>query len=132
MHEYVGIPAAQAAAGMKGLLTVAVKASATTTTATGTTPTSTGTTSTGGTTLTGDPNAGAAVFMSAGCGGCHTLAAAGATGTIGPDLDTSPLTSQQIVLQVTNGGSPMPGFGNSLSPQQIANVAAYIIKSQGH
>jgi mono/diheme cytochrome c family protein len=28
------------------------------------------------------------VFTSAGCSSCHTLAAAGATGTIGPDLDT--------------------------------------------
>ena len=27
------------------------------------------------------------VFNSAGCGGCHTLAAVGATGTVGPDLD---------------------------------------------
>ena len=33
--------------------------------------------------------AGKAVFTgSAGCSGCHTLAAAGATGTVGPDLDT--------------------------------------------
>ena len=28
------------------------------------------------------------VFTTAGCGGCHTLAAAEATGTIGPNLDT--------------------------------------------
>lgn len=28
-----------------------------------------------------------AVFTSAGCSGCHTLAAAAATGTVGPDLD---------------------------------------------
>lgn len=33
------------------------------------------------------PAAGKAVFTSAGCSGCHTLAAAGATGTIGPNLD---------------------------------------------
>jgi cytochrome c oxidase subunit 2 len=31
--------------------------------------------------------AGKAVFTSAGCSACHTLAAAGATGTIGPNLD---------------------------------------------
>src|SRR5262249_46636034 len=32
--------------------------------------------------------AGKAVFTGdAGCGGCHTLAAAGTTGTVGPDLD---------------------------------------------
>lgn len=31
---------------------------------------------------------GKSVFTSAGCSSCHTLAAAGATGTVGPDLDT--------------------------------------------
>ncbi|HYB28125.1 MAG TPA: cytochrome c oxidase subunit II [Solirubrobacteraceae bacterium] len=34
------------------------------------------------------PAAAAALFTSAGCSGCHTLAAASATGTVGPDLDT--------------------------------------------
>jgi cytochrome c oxidase subunit II len=34
-------------------------------------------------------SAGKAVFTgAAGCGGCHTLAAAGSTGTVGPNLDT--------------------------------------------
>jgi cytochrome c oxidase subunit II len=34
------------------------------------------------------PDAGKAIFTgSAGCSGCHTLAAAGATGTVGPNLD---------------------------------------------
>ena len=40
----------------------------------------------GGTTGSAAPN-GKAVFASAGCGGCHTLKAAGATGTVGPNLD---------------------------------------------
>src|SRR5581483_8462900 len=35
----------------------------------------------------GNPQAGKAVFESAGCKGCHTLKAAGATGTVGPNLD---------------------------------------------
>ena len=35
----------------------------------------------------GDPAAGKEVFMSAGCVGCHTLADAGATGNVGPNLD---------------------------------------------
>ena len=38
-------------------------------------------------TLEGDAAAGEQVFASAGCGGCHTLSAAGATGTVGPNLD---------------------------------------------
>jgi len=37
---------------------------------------------------TGGTAAGKALFMSAGCSGCHTLAAAASTGTIGPDLTT--------------------------------------------
>ena len=35
----------------------------------------------------GDPAAGKAVFTSAGCAGCHTLADANAHGTVGPNLD---------------------------------------------
>jgi len=38
--------------------------------------------------LTGPAAAGKAVFLSAGCASCHTLAAAASTGTIGPDLTT--------------------------------------------
>src|SRR6187549_1024268 len=37
--------------------------------------------------LTGDPTAGKAVYTSAGCASCHTLADAGATGNVGPNLD---------------------------------------------
>ena len=39
----------------------------------------------GGGTTTGPP--GLAVFQQNGCASCHTLTAAAATGTIGPDLD---------------------------------------------
>src|SRR6059036_3123710 len=35
----------------------------------------------------GDPVAGKAVFMSTGCGTCHTFTPAGTNGTIGPNLD---------------------------------------------
>src|SRR3954469_5878454 len=35
----------------------------------------------------GDATAGKQVFAKAGCGGCHTLDAAGASGTVGPNLD---------------------------------------------
>ena len=35
----------------------------------------------------GDAAAGKEVFASAGCAGCHTLADAGSTGTVGPNLD---------------------------------------------
>ncbi len=45
--------------------------------------------SSSGTGASASAAAGKAVFVgAAGCGGCHTLAAAGASGTVGPDLDT--------------------------------------------
>jgi mono/diheme cytochrome c family protein len=58
------------------------------TTPTSTTPISTTPTRTTPTTSTTSAiTAGKATFTSAGCAGCHTLAAAGATGTVGPNLD---------------------------------------------
>ena len=40
--------------------------------------------------LTGHPAAGKAVFVSSGCGACHTFKAAGTKGKVGPDLDNLP------------------------------------------
>src|SRR5262249_38551865 len=75
--------------------------------------------------LTGDSKKGAAVFSSAGCGGCHTLSAAHATGTVGPNLDQLKPDYQAVTAQVTNGGGGMPAFKSSLSTQQIADRAPY-------
>ncbi len=80
-------------------------------------------------TLTGDATAGEAVFASAGCGGCHTLAAAGASGNVGPNLDESKPPTELIVTRVTKGEGSMPPFGEQLDPQQIADVAAYVVQS---
>lgn len=77
----------------------------------------------------GDAEAGASVFEMAGCGGCHTLAAAGSTGTVGPNLDELRPALDQIVEQVTNGGGPMPAFGGRLTEEQIRDVAAYVFRS---
>lgn len=81
--------------------------------------------------LKGDPAAGAKVFVSSGCTGCHVLAAAHATGTIGPNLDTLKPDYRAVTAQVTNGGAAMPAFKSSLATQQIADVAAYVVKSTG-
>ena len=54
---------------------------------------------------------GAKVFADAGCGDCHTLAAADATGTVGPDLDQVRPDVARVVQQVTHGGGAMPSFG---------------------
>lgn len=79
----------------------------------------------------GNPEAGADVFASAGCGGCHTLEAAGTSGTIGPDLDASEAGHEQVVEQVTNGGGGMPPFGDSLSEEEIRDVAAFVVGARG-
>ncbi len=71
------------------------------------------------------------MYSSAGCGNCHTLAAAHSTGTIGPNLDTLKPDYRAVTAQVTNGGAQMPPFKSSLSSQQIADVAAYVVDSTG-
>jgi mono/diheme cytochrome c family protein len=81
--------------------------------------------------LKGDATSGKAVFASSGCGGCHTLAAANSSGTIGPDLDSLKPDYRAVTSQVTNGGAGMPAFKDSLSTQKIADVAAYVVSSTG-
>ena len=81
--------------------------------------------------LKGDSSKGEGVFASAGCGNCHTLAAAHSTGTVGPNLDSLKPDYRAVTAQVTNGGAVMPSFKKSLSTQQIADVAAYVVDSTG-
>jgi mono/diheme cytochrome c family protein len=77
----------------------------------------------------GDPAAGEEAFASAQCGSCHTLSAAGASGTIGPNLDDLKPEYDPIVEQVMNGGGGMPAFKDQLSEQQIQDVAAFVFTS---
>ena len=69
---------------------------------------------------------GAAVFASAGCGGCHEFEPANASGTIGPSLDGIDLSKDEIAAQVRNGGGGMPAFGDRLSDAEIDAVADYV------
>ena len=96
-------------------------------TGTTTEETTTAETATGG--GEGDAAAGKDVFASAGCGSCHTLADAGSTGTIGPDLDQSKPDHELVVERVTNGMGAMPPFKDQLSEQQIQDVAAYVFEA---
>ena len=77
----------------------------------------------------GDATAGKAVFSSAGCGGCHTLKAAGSSGNVGPNLDQLKPTLERVVHQVENGGGAMPAFKGQLSDKQIQDVAAFVVAS---
>ncbi|MEI7439924.1 MAG: cytochrome c [Thermoleophilia bacterium] len=90
--------------------------------------------STGATTAAaaeGDAAAGAAVYSSAGCGGCHTLAAAGSAGNVGPNLDQLKPDYAAVMKQVTNGGNGMPAFSGTLSAADIQNVSAYVSQNAG-
>ncbi len=114
--------------------------------------TTTSTAPTGGGKLTsgpyanGDAAAGKSLFSSNGCTGCHTLKAAGSTGTVGPSLDDLPQSAAKagqplgafIAESIDNpdayiapGYSKglMPPFGKSLSPKQIADLTAFVYDS---
>ena len=81
--------------------------------------------------LKGDSQKGSSVYASGGCGGCHTLAAAHSSGTVGPNLDQLKPDYRAVTAQVTNGGAAMPAFKSKLSAQQIADVSAYVVTSTG-
>ena len=79
----------------------------------------------------GTTDTGARIFTTAGCSGCHTLAAAHATGRVGPDLDHLRPSAAAVRRQVTNGGAAMPAFNGNLSRQQINAVAGYVARVAG-
>ena len=93
--------------------------------------------------VVGNAVAGKAAFTSAGCGSCHTLAAAKAKGLIGPSLDAETLPEAKIVAQITNGGYavmgiaakktypfPMSAFKGKLTTTQIQNIAAFVFSKR--
>jgi mono/diheme cytochrome c family protein len=79
----------------------------------------------------GDEDEGASIFTSAGCANCHTLAAAGASGTVGPNLDEAMPDEALVVDRVTNGQGAMPSFEGQLTEAQIAAVATYVSTAAG-
>jgi plastocyanin len=85
---------------------------------------------------------GAQIFASAGCGSCHTLAAAGSTGKTGPNLDeflapddTTPDVEEMIVdpeAEIAEGYSAnvMPtNYGQQLSEAEVEQLAQYLVAS---
>ena len=86
---------------------------------------------------------GAELFDSQGCSGCHTLEAAGATGTIGPDLDTelagedTAFIEESIVdpsAEVAKGfpdGTMPDNFGEIMSPEELDALVQYIADAVG-
>jgi mono/diheme cytochrome c family protein len=86
---------------------------------------------------------GAQVFANNGCGGCHTLKAAGSGGTTGPNLDEvlkgQPMAeiNKDIVdpnAEIATGYPPnvMPGnFEEVLSKQELEQLVEYLIAETG-
>jgi cbb3-type cytochrome c oxidase subunit III len=86
----------------------------------------------------GDQQAGRTLFVSK-CGGCHTLAAAGTSGTVGPNLDDSFAQAradgfkesaiEDIVLgQIRNPGQY--ATGNNASQELQANMPANLVRGK--
>lgn len=76
------------------------------------------------------PTDGKTIFTQT-CASCHTLADAGTSGTVGPNLDQSKPPKELVVDRVTNGRGAMPAFKDSLDPTQIEAVADYVSSVAG-
>ena len=83
------------------------------------------------TTTTQQASADGKAIFTANCSSCHTLSAAGASGQIGPNLDTLKPSESRVSAQVNKGGGGMPAFAGQLSPAEIKAVAAYVASSAG-
>jgi cytochrome c553 len=89
----------------------------------------------------GDPKAGSQVFESQGCGSCHSLQAAGATGTIGPNLDTELADKDPKFIETSivdpsayvekgfQDGIMPSDFGDVLSSTELADLVAFLSDS---
>ena len=77
-----------------------------------------------------DPEKGQVVFEQSGCGGCHTLAAAGAEGSVGPNLDEAEPSFDDAVEQITNGGGGMPAYSGILTEREIEDVASFVVEAR--
>ncbi len=118
-------------------------------TPTSTPPPDTGGGSTGGTDTLGNADNGKTIFTGSGtCGGCHALAAAGTTASVGPALDdlkgdaakagepldafikSSIVDPGAFVAAGYSDGIMPTTFGSSLSASDINDLVAFISASQ--
>jgi mono/diheme cytochrome c family protein len=90
----------------------------------------------------GTSSSGAQLFTGVGCGGCHTLSAAGTTGTTGPNLteslapDDNTQGIEEMIIhpndEVVEGYAPnvMPqNYGETLSQPEVQELAEYLVAS---
>lgn len=69
---------------------------------------------------------GAKLFHDKGCEFCHTIDEQG--GLRGPDLSNvaDRLTTDELTIRIMNGGTNMPSFANILTPQETADIVAFL------
>jgi cytochrome c5 len=85
---------------------------------------------------------GAQVFVSNGCGSCHTFAAANSTGTTGPDLneylapDDDKAGIEEMIVEPNSeiaegfqANVMPPTYGQSLSEQELEQLVQFLIKN---
>jgi cytochrome c oxidase subunit 2 len=89
----------------------------------------------------GNPARGKALFVSQGCGGCHTFKAAGTNGKTGPNLDQGLKGKDEAYIResivdpnadIAPGFQPgiMPQYGEQLDSKQVADLVAFLSKQQ--
>jgi len=73
--------------------------------------------------------AGEQIFADEGCGNCHTLADAGASGTSGPNLDELAPDAATVAAKVKSGGGSMPSF--DLPAPELQALGEYVASVAG-
>jgi ubiquinol-cytochrome c reductase cytochrome b subunit len=69
---------------------------------------------------------GSQLFYSKGCEYCHNIAGYG--GHRGPDLTTvgDRLTQDEMIIRIATGGTNMPPFGATLTPQEMNDLVSFL------
>jgi mono/diheme cytochrome c family protein len=90
-----------------------------------------------------DAPPGAQVFLAQGCGSCHTLQAANATGTIGPNLDDtlpgqdareveqSIVDPDATIAQGFSAGIMPQTYEQDLTPKELKDLVDFLVGSAG-
>ncbi|HSL65061.1 MAG TPA: c-type cytochrome, partial [Gaiellaceae bacterium] len=65
------------------------------------------------------------------CGSCHTLADAGTSGSIGPNLDDLQPSADRVQRAMREGPGAMPSYAESLSDDDRTAVADYVEGAAG-
>lgn len=65
------------------------------------------------------------------CASCHTLADAGAAGTVGPDLDEAKPSKEKVLSALRQGPGAMPIYTDTLDPADAEALAEYVSSAAG-